>query len=255
MSASDLTESPLIKSSATVVGTTDWDELDRELTPILTELLTLGPGNDQHPSVSQLFHYLMNPKCTGEEFTYVSGELAIEVSDEPGDSMYLTKVATETLATRSPVLTGSWEKAAWTLLYASQYYEKQEYGAASDQFNVWIIQIISDPETCPNPCLRMGLITLLLVMVDANALDRTQAIQSILSACSFLTTEYIYVDLLTFQKTHQIDSFLMLTNNNLVINWEIIKLHLMIYLACLRCLPNLKVNVSLIRSSPINYWT
>ena len=95
MSASNIIEYPLIKSSATVVGTTDWDELDREL--------TLGPGNDQHPSVRQLFDYLMNPKCTGEEFSYVIGELAFEVS---GESMYLTKVAAETLAVRSPVLNG-----------------------------------------------------------------------------------------------------------------------------------------------------
>ena len=110
MSASNIIEYPLIKSSATVDGTTDWDELDRELTPILTELVTLGPCNDQHPSVRQFFDYLMNPKCTGEEFSYVIGELAFEVS---GESMYLTKVAAETLAVRSPVLTGSWEVVAW----------------------------------------------------------------------------------------------------------------------------------------------
>ena len=110
MSASNIIEYPLIKSSATVVGTTDWDELDRELAPILTELVTLGPCNDQHPSVRQLFGYLMNPECTGEELSYVIGELAFEVS---GESMYLTKVAAETLAVRSPVLTGSWEVVAW----------------------------------------------------------------------------------------------------------------------------------------------
>ena len=94
-------------------------EMVREMTPILTELLSLGPGNDSHPVVLELSNWLQDPQRTGEQFTYVIGDLANEIMHEhgEGDCMYLVKAAAEALTVRCPVLKGSWEEAAWLLLF------------------------------------------------------------------------------------------------------------------------------------------
>ena len=60
--------------------TPDRPELDRELVPILAELETLGPGNNHHPSTRKIYNWLVDPQRTGDDFTYVIGELGHGVS-------------------------------------------------------------------------------------------------------------------------------------------------------------------------------
>ena len=62
------------------VWTSATARLDRELTPILAELVTLGPGNDEHPAVQQLLNWLSDPaQCTVDDFNYVVGPLGNHV--------------------------------------------------------------------------------------------------------------------------------------------------------------------------------
>ena len=50
-------------------------KLDREMTPILAELMTLGPDNEDHPSVRRFSTWLIDPVRTGEEIQHVIGPL------------------------------------------------------------------------------------------------------------------------------------------------------------------------------------
>ena len=133
-----------------MIGTLDRVELAMELTPILTELVNLQPGNYQHPAVRQLSEWLEDPQRTGEEFTYVIGELAEAVSCDMGKEdqdevylRYLGKVASEALVVKCPILKDSWEEAAWVVLYLCDNYffwenfDKQDY--ASERLSNWII--------------------------------------------------------------------------------------------------------------------
>ena len=65
----------LLDNVSSIVKTSDMSELNREMSPILTELLKLEPGNFNHPSVKHVFNWLVDPKRTGEEFSYVVGPL------------------------------------------------------------------------------------------------------------------------------------------------------------------------------------
>ncbi|CAL4111280.1 unnamed protein product [Meganyctiphanes norvegica] len=213
-------------------------EIDREMSPILAELMTLGHGNEQHPAVKELFNWLVDPQRTGEEFAHVIGELADDVFmvmkarflkyvyDE-GYCMYLFKVAAEALAVKCPILEGSWEQAAWTLMTVSfikhnfdievdnnlesEFHsdsKEPEYSVASDCLSAWVIHVIGDPDICPNPYLRIELMWLLLRMVNINDCNRTQVIESILYACSSFDIEYTSRSLLEYHKIHKIDSVL-----------------------------------------------
>ena len=51
----------IVSSMSAPVGTPAMAEVDRELTPIIAELATLEPGNDQHPTARQLFNWLVDP--------------------------------------------------------------------------------------------------------------------------------------------------------------------------------------------------
>ena len=188
-------------------------ELNREMTPILIEMFSLGPGNDSHPVVQKLSKWLQDPQRTGEEFVYVIGELANEITHEHGDGdpkdcMYLVKATAEALAVKSPILEGSWEEATWLLLYLSRCYVSKKHGFASHKFSNWIIHVIGDPDICPNPCLRFELLNIVFNMVDIKVCNRTQAIESVLSACSFLSTEYLETDLINYQQKYGIKSVL-----------------------------------------------
>ena len=72
------------KTCVPVGDITNMVHLARELTPIFATLRTLGPGNDHHPAVRQLFNWLADPQRTGEEFHYVIREVAwsMEVVDD-----------------------------------------------------------------------------------------------------------------------------------------------------------------------------
>lgn len=188
------------------VGTPAMAEVDRELTPLLAELLTLGPGNDQHTCVRQLFNWLVDPHHTAEEFSYVIGPLERHVygimeghfkqyvyaTDTNIDcSVYLCKIAAEALAVRCPVLEGPWETVAWFVTRLSNDYFSHDYGVASDRLSIWVISVIGDPDLCPRSYLRIELMHLLLVMVDINEKNMEMAFNSIMSGCSTLTLDYL----------------------------------------------------------------
>ena len=176
------------------VGTPSLAVVDRELTPILAELSTLGPGNDQHLSCRQLFNWLVDPQCTVLEFNYIIGSLAPHVYDimeGRRTCIYLGKIAAEALAMRSPVLEGSWEATAWMLQGMNNKYNSAEYGCASDQFITWIISVIGDSKLCPNSYLRIQLIDIFMVMADVNKHMTREALESVMSACSILKKDYL----------------------------------------------------------------
>ena len=92
-------------------------EIASKLTPILAEMFTLGPGNNHHPAIGQLFNWLIEPQRTGEEFNYAIGELADDVSGvmqehftdylyDEIDLPYLCSTAAEALAVRCHILKG-----------------------------------------------------------------------------------------------------------------------------------------------------
>ncbi|CAL4121797.1 unnamed protein product [Meganyctiphanes norvegica] len=208
----------------------DRTELDKEITPILAELMTLGPGNDQHPAVSHLYNWLVNSQCTGEEFTYVIGELVFEVSmimqlhflEYLFDEKYCTflcKISAEALAMKCHVLEGPWEQATWALVVLI-YFKHDTYGyefsVASNCLCAWIVNVIGNADICPNPYLRYELMIMLTRTFNIDGCERRYAIESVLSACSSLNLEYLSVDVLKYHRSHAIDSVLSTfpTSNN-----------------------------------------
>lgn len=200
-------------------------ELDRELTPVLEEMLTIEPDFDHHPASGNLFNWLVDPRHTGEEYSYVIGELADRVSssieenaieghftdyvlDNDEATFDIYRSAAEALAFRCPVLEGSWELAAWTLVTSTE--TKHQGGAEylSARFSDWIIHVIGDPDICPNPYLRFELITLLILMVDLDSCNRTQALKSVLSVCYVFNTDYMSVNISEFHQTQSEKSVL-----------------------------------------------
>ena len=51
------------------------EEVDRELSPILAELCTLGPEHQDHPTVKWFSNWLLDPQRTVEHCNYVIGPL------------------------------------------------------------------------------------------------------------------------------------------------------------------------------------
>ena len=115
-------------------------EIDKNLRPILEEVAILGPGNQDHPAVQQLYSWLVEPQFTGEEFLYIIQPLFRDVQNIKYDEQmfdedscfYVGKVAAEALAVRSPLLEGYWERAMWCVVYEFSGYLKNEYGVASE---------------------------------------------------------------------------------------------------------------------------
>ena len=107
------------------VGAPSMAHIDREFIPLIAEVTTLGPGNDQHPTVRHLFNWLVDPQRTAEEFNYVIGPLQNHVYDIMDEhfpdylyglgnrNIYAGKIAAEALAKRVQVLTGEWDTAGW----------------------------------------------------------------------------------------------------------------------------------------------
>ena len=114
--------------------------------------------------------------------------------------MYLTKVAAEALAVKCPVLTGSWEAVVESVMTLSKSYKRQDYGAASDHFSTWIINAIGDPDICPTFSVRFDLMILLLNVVDFNDSNQTQAIRSLMFACSSIRVDNV-IDLILFDES------------------------------------------------------
>ncbi|CAL4236300.1 unnamed protein product [Meganyctiphanes norvegica] len=173
----------LLDRLCATVGTPAMIELDREMSPILSEVVMLRSGNKEHPAAKQLSNWLLEPQRTGEEFTYVVGPLRWHLEQTGVDSYCLNDISMEALAERCPILEGSWELAAWVLVRVA------EVLMASDRLSAWIIQVIGDPDLCPNPYLRFELVYLIDTML--NDYNRIQAIESVLSAFACINLEYL----------------------------------------------------------------
>ena len=65
----------LITSMSPMVDDPAMADINREMIPILLELLTLGQRNYEHPADLQLSKWLLDPRRTGEEWRYVLGPL------------------------------------------------------------------------------------------------------------------------------------------------------------------------------------
>ena len=183
------------------VGTPEMADIDRELTPILTELMTLGPYSENHPSVRQLLNWFLQPQCTVSEINYVIGPLGHHVylvmCDHFYDYMYkrqfrypiyLGQAAAEALAVKCPILKGPWEHTAWLVVRLLRYYDLG--GLPSDHLTAWIIRMVGDSKICPNAYLRIELM-FLFKMVQLDRHNSPQATEAVMSACSALSIEYL----------------------------------------------------------------
>ena len=143
-------------------------ELDRAMTPILADLMTLGPESNNHPSVRQFSTWLIDAQRTGEDIHHVIGPLQHQVRtvmlDHFEDSMYqdisggcdkyIGKVAAEFLVVKNPVLEGIWGQVAWTLTTTHSTCYINEMKQESSRLRTWMINVVADEERCPTPNLR-----------------------------------------------------------------------------------------------------
>ena len=196
----DVRVSCILGRMSSPVDTPAMEEISRKIIPYLADLLTLESGDEEHPSVRQVFKCLVDPQLTMHEYVFVIGPLAqyiFEITD--GYRLmgfnYLGRVAAEALAVKNPtVLEGSWETAAWFIVRLLRKYYSDDFGFASDHLSDWIIRVVGDPDLCPNSYLRLELMHLLLVMVDVKDYNRTQAFVSVMSACSAVNMDYLSCD-------------------------------------------------------------
>ena len=181
----------------TPVGTPATTDIDRELTPLLAKLMTLGPQSENHPVFRQLLKWMVNPQHTANDINYVIGPLGAHVekfynicNDPLFFFVYLGQAAAEALALKSPILEGPWEHTAWLVVYLLRLYDKDRGGLLSDHLTAWIIRMIGDSNLCPNPHLRIELMFLFnMVPLDKN--NSPQATEAVMSACSGLSIEYL----------------------------------------------------------------
>ena len=114
------------------VGTPAMADLEREMTPILAEVCTLGPGEHEHSAVKELCNWFEYSQRTVEEFNYVIGPLLNHVHDDIDhfESYFdnLGKFALEFLAIKRPILEGPWELSAWILVLRCTYF-KYNFGS------------------------------------------------------------------------------------------------------------------------------
>ena len=182
--------STLYQSMAHTVGTPAMAELDREMIPILTEVATLECRNKDHPKIKQLYKWLLVPQRTAQEFCYVIGPLIQHVVKSQRNAFYyyVSSVAAEAIAMRCPVLEGPWEEAAWILaIYGRLNSVYERFNDISSHVGTWLTSVIGDPDLCPNPYLRIELISLLQDISSKFSIqNRTDALESVLSAYSYL---------------------------------------------------------------------
>ncbi|CAL4187303.1 unnamed protein product, partial [Meganyctiphanes norvegica] len=89
----------------------------------------------------------------------------------------LCLAAAEALAVKCPILEGSWEYAAWMVVFIVESHELS--GIVSN----WIIKVIGNADICPNAHLRLELMSLLSkAKIDIH--NQTQAVEAVMSACS-----------------------------------------------------------------------
>ena len=203
---------PKEECAQSLINPSGMEDIKREMSPILTELLKLEPGNYNHPAVKQLFNWLVDPKRTGEEFSYVVGPLQghladlLDETDEDfnncyDDGTYLGKVGLEALARICPVLNGAWEKSALSLIEENCDYSQKKLGKVSDHLSEWIIQVISDSKLCPSVSLRIEFMSLLGQMVDIGNHNRGLAWKAVMSVFAVLDSYYHNINLNIIKNT------------------------------------------------------
>ena len=179
----------------TPVGTLATTDIDRELTPLLVDLLTLGPQSENHPVFRQLLKWLVNPQRTANDINYVIVWMVYNLCNNTYVPhiffVYLGQVAAEALALKSPILEGPWEHTAWLVVNLLRFYDdKGGLQRPSDHLTAWIIRMIGDSNLCPNLHLRIELMFLFdMVPLDKN--NSPQATEAVMSACSGLSIEYL----------------------------------------------------------------
>lgn len=166
------------------------EEMENKLSFAVEEMVALGPGHYQrHPSITKVFKWLVDPKCTPQEFNYFVGPLCNYKFHYSGrfKNLYLGLIAAEALAVKDPILDGHWEQAAWFVVWLnSEYCKEYNYGAVSDNLSHWMIRIMGDPDRCPNPSLRLELMIMFGRMVCINDENGTKALDAVISCCSSL---------------------------------------------------------------------
>lgn len=110
-------------------------------------------------------------------------------------SIYLGIAAVEALATRSHVLVGPWETLAWLALVSNYFYKPGINNFASDVFSNWLINVIGDIHLCPNSHLRFQLLYLLKNMVSPSDYNQITTLNSLVSVCSIVSSDYIWGDI------------------------------------------------------------
>ena len=164
---------------------------DRQVTPILAEMYALGTRS----SFEELFNWMVEPQRTADEFTYAIGPLDLKVHYimRIHFSIYmrfcpnLSQVAAEALAVKSSILEDPRERTTWLFLLtklSGSYY-------ASDRFCTWIINVIGDPEFCPNSFLRIELLIVFYHITNKEFFKHPKILESVLSACSSFNHKYI----------------------------------------------------------------
>ena len=188
----------LMEMRFAAVGSPAMAELDREMTPILAELMTVEqkPWDINHPTAIKFFNWLVDKERTGEEFTYIIGPLkwhVIRIMSEHFKQYveddysygYVDMVAVEALAMKGLVLEDIWEQAGWILVKDHISF----YGCdiVSSHCSSWILCAISDPALCPNPYLRFQMFVL-LKMIDC---DEPRVFELVLLALSTIDFDYV----------------------------------------------------------------
>ena len=167
---------------------------DRQVTPILAEMYALGTRS----SFEELFNWMVEPQRTADEFTYAMGPLNLKVHNIMRNhfSIYmrnrffcpnLSQVAAEALAVKSSILEDPRERTTWLFLLtklSGSYY-------ASDRFCTWIINVIGDPEFCPDSFLRIELLIVFYHITNKEIFKHPKILESVLSACSSFNHKYI----------------------------------------------------------------
>ncbi|CAL4126208.1 unnamed protein product [Meganyctiphanes norvegica] len=226
-----LNDSPSIKVSSVATGgsliSENKEALDRELTPILAQLMTIPPDNDKDHDFVWLYQRLAQPNCSVDEFKYVIGTLQENVCQimtdlfddyvydygDDGDICYVFKAAAEALAIRCPVLEGPWETVAWRIFGSLGEWKNKEYGPASTRLCTWIIHAVGDPYLCPVPELRIYMLRLYRTLVNINDGNREQAWESLMFASSSLDRRGESV-FLTVTTTDVIDLLMLFSNKD-----------------------------------------
>ncbi|CAL4246154.1 unnamed protein product [Meganyctiphanes norvegica] len=173
--------------------------VDRKVTPILAQLLTIPPGIVHHHDMLWLYNWLADPECSVEDFIYVNGDLGFDVMItmnrlfksyvHGSGSINKSRIVIEALAVRCRVIEGPWERLAWSVIDSLESYSAEqhaEYGHGSSKLSNWVIRNVGDSELCPNPNLRHKMLLLYRTLVKIDDDNREKALVSLMRACSSL---------------------------------------------------------------------